>query len=1174
MKRLFFFVFAALLCANVTWSAQVDYTNKMSNAQGDWTNASGTHGAGVERYNGNDNPFAVGDVLYQTITDLPNGYYEVKFYAWENFSNWNNNANIGYGDGKAQVFANVSTEDIYVIKNTGGRDYNTANTYALLAIVTDGSLKYGIKNKEAAGNWAVCRPISLTYLGAVIDDNTDLTSAISNPSFETGYLTGWSIPKYSSDTQVCTPDGSHATTGADGTYIFNTWWQGVPLTQEVANLPSGKYKLTASIAGSDADKDAKIFLIGNGTHSNVITIPAGTKGAFSDYDYTFNLTGTSTTIGIVGGNDAGEYVEGGHWWYKTDNFRLTYLGITVEAAAVELPSNGDMTANTWYYFDIATAGNYNLTTSTLGNISYTTDGAQLVSNASTSTWASSLQNLTAGRFYVKSSSAQTLTVTAQSYTYVVGTATADKVYIQTGQTVTIEWPDHVTNDGGATFELSANPSVTFGGNPISFTSTTDGFSFEVPTVTAATDYVLSIPAGTIGYSGHVMNEAATFTLKTPAILDCTTYLKVDDTEYQYLTRGHNWGTRAYVDKYGVAVNITTDKDGYSKLQFVDTRRYLNHDSGDAMWCDKNTDGDHILWEITKTNGGKYRLHAKDQTDGDYVKYDNDDDKHLLWYNNTGNSNEHIIDWALVSGSEYKTAMTALKNTQAATAAATAYAGDNTTYASLNGVTSVSAMETAVASLDYYTVVGGEAPTSVEEKYQGNQPNPAPETVYSNTLTIPAPGLYRFSMQAFYRAASNANTQAMHTANVDFPPVVLFFGDAETQIKSLYDEQGGSTAYVSGDDAEYNGKYYANCMNAALMMFQEGKYKNDVWFYAPAAGEYTYGVKYMGFANDNMQWFIYSPEAVTVIYYGNGTITKANGVVTVLGNNELTAINNALTSDIAVLNIEGAVGLSNVGISTTNNANLLIYANNGQVSNTNNVIINNNGTRTCTNLVLTKRSNPFFVPIAFTATNAKYTVASSDLAGGKYATLMIPFAANSIPTGTAYTLDQGVTALGGEVKATEVVNTTVPANSPVLITSSGQFSGSNVSVPAFAKDATFTSGELTGVYSTTPVPVGSYVLQNHASSPNGVAFYLVADTQPNVGPFRAYIKPQSSNAKALRVIFINGDDTTSIGTPHEDGTVTLDDAEYYTLGGARLSAPQKGLNVVKYSNGTVKKIFVK
>lgn len=168
--------------------------------------------------------------------------------------------------------------------------------------------------------------------------SADFTMAIKNQSFEYGDMTGWTATA-SSDTGVReTANGTYAATGTDGYYLFNTWWQGVPLTQTVTGLPNGQYTLTASVASDGAT----IYLIGNGEHNEGIE----TGGEYPSSDvmqettFTFLVKDGTATIGVVGGADgtAGEhkdYVADGYWWYKADNFRLQKnRDLTPEEAAI------------------------------------------------------------------------------------------------------------------------------------------------------------------------------------------------------------------------------------------------------------------------------------------------------------------------------------------------------------------------------------------------------------------------------------------------------------------------------------------------------------------------------------------------------------------------------------------------------------------------------------------------------------------------------------------------------------------------------------------------------------------------------------------------------------------------------------------------------------------------
>lgn len=115
-------------------------------------------------------------------------------------------------------------------------------------------------------------------------------------------------------------------------------------------------------------------------------------------------------------NEAGNYtidlnfVAGGQSAFS--DFSLLFQNYMVKASATELPA-GNMTADTWYYFDITTGGDYKLTASNdLSEITYVTDGTLAENTAGTtfSVDANSVANLTVGSYYVKSSSAQSLTV--------------------------------------------------------------------------------------------------------------------------------------------------------------------------------------------------------------------------------------------------------------------------------------------------------------------------------------------------------------------------------------------------------------------------------------------------------------------------------------------------------------------------------------------------------------------------------------------------------------------------------------------------------------------------------------------------------------------------------------------------------------------------------------------
>ena len=188
---------------------------------------------------------------------------------------------------------------------------------------------------------------------AVIADgkNEGGKNSIANPSFEEGVELQdideknnklyapkhWTVGGFSSDTQVIMKAGGHntyKTEGMDGDCLFNTWWQGTPLTQEVTELANGTYLLSALIASGDPGNDATIYLTakdGETLYKRGVNPPSGGK-VFGDYTKKCIVSNGKLTVGIVGGADddtpeqpIGSYTATGHWWYKCDNFRLEYL---------------------------------------------------------------------------------------------------------------------------------------------------------------------------------------------------------------------------------------------------------------------------------------------------------------------------------------------------------------------------------------------------------------------------------------------------------------------------------------------------------------------------------------------------------------------------------------------------------------------------------------------------------------------------------------------------------------------------------------------------------------------------------------------------------------------------------------------------------------------------------
>lgn len=191
-------------------------------------------------------------------------------------------------------------------------------------------------------------------------------------------------------------------------------------------------------------------------------------------------------------------------------------------------------------------------------------------------------------------------------------------------------------------------------------------------------------------------------------------------------------------------------------------------------------------------------------------------------------------------------------------------------------------------------------------------------------------------------------------------------------------------------------------------------------------------------------------------------------------------------------------------------------------------------------------------------------ANISISSAEYSTFIAPFEVE-IPAGlAAYTVD-GVEDNGSTLIMKEV-ETTIPANTPVVLNGAeGVYEVSGVNV---ATQDSYTEGLLTGVYTETNAPVGSYVLQNKSG---GVAFYYVEEgKQPKVKANRAYLTvPAEANVRAL---FFGDAEATAI---EGLGALTEGNIEgIYSANGVKVGALQKGVNIIKRIDGSSFKVMVK
>lgn len=149
----------------------------------------------------------------------------------------------------------------------------------------------------------------------------------------------------------------------------------------------------------------------------------------------------------------------------------------------------------------------------------------------------------------------------------------------------------------------------------------------------------------------------------------------------------------------------------------------------------------------------------------------------------------------------------------------------------------------------------------------------------------------------------------------------------------------------------------------------------------------------------------------------------------------------------------------------------------------------------------------------------------------------------------------------------LTNQVLPAGTPVIVKHS-EGTEVNQTYKCPKATGTVTGGNLTGFYvSGENVPTNAYVLQDQDQ---GQKFYQVVDEAITGVKNRCYLNAGVGQTKILNLAFDDEEETAIEEAIEEEVTPVA----YFSTNGTKLSAPQKGINLVKMSNGSVKKIYVK
>lgn len=115
----------------------------------------------------------------------------------------------------------------------------------------------------------------------------------------------------------------------------------------------------------------------------------------------------------------------------------------------------------------------------------------------------------------------------------------------------------------------------------------------------------------------------------------------------------------------------------------------------------------------------------------------------------------------------------------------------------------------------------------------------------------------------------------------------------------------------------------------------------------------------------------------------------------------------------------------------------------------------------------------------------------------------------------------------------------------------------------------------------------YLLQKRSDELGGLAFYFMpANTDYSLAPYSCYLdisgvseeyyEPEAAPAKVMKMVFVDNDfeEEDNIVTGIESATDNACINEIYSIDGIKTNAMQKGINIVRMADGSVRKIMIK
>ena len=398
-------------------------------------------------------------------------------------------------------------------------------------------------------------------------------------------------------------------------------------------------------------------------------------------------------------------------------------------------------------------------------------------------------------------------------------------------------------------------------------------------------------------SGKYVYFVATSVEEAPAapVIEEGVYYIYNETTGRFMSRGSSWGTRAIADFYGLPINVTLS-DGKYLLQEVDNNVYY----GDDHWMYADCSGDRVRsYNIEEVEGG-YAIINPGLNKRVYINVlESDLDYCALAGNATEGENyndEGVTIWKFLTQAERDE----IVNARIAKEISDAYAAAGITEGATleEGEPVVLTFKTGSA-WTFTAVRNGSNPATNDygtEVFQGTGN-------FTQTVTGLESGLYKVSMNAFFRDGANTTVAALY--------------DQGYNLSNAYLDANGSTAQVPSWGKDRTGDTEPNGMSTAAELFAANKYLSETYAYVGEDGTLNLTVSqpnYIGggwFIIDNVTYTKLEAGAehtITIAETENGTVeadaeTAAEGVTVTL---TVTPDEGVKAGDVKVTYIETSV----------------------------------------------------------------------------------------------------------------------------------------------------------------------------------------------------------------------------------------------------------------------------